>query len=242
MTTQIGQLTYDTVWLLNRFYQADTGERQLPEGGFVYDDPEDPKVLAKATKNVLAKIGSRDKIDPEADRDQILYEVTTSMYKKFDRVVQLLEAALGIGMYKEHAAIYAGIDKATVSNWRRQGKAVESALTSGYITYDELNALEKWDLEVARRLAKAEIRSLYENVKYVQGDKDWKARMTMMERRYPDEYGRRARVDQQVKVSGTVEHKHEIRSDDFTEAAKLLEGFDQDFIEGDFEEQQDEGS
>lgn len=99
-----------------------------------------------------------------------------------ERQRRLLEAIRG-GNYYETACAYAGIDYQTLRNWMKRGEEEGEGV---YFEFFEAVKKAEADAEVSAVQA---IRSGF-------GD-DWRAAMTLLERRYPDRWGRRERMDLQ---------------------------------------------
>lgn len=84
-----------------------------------------------------------------------------------------------LGMTYRHAAMYAGIDEATLLRWRRR-----FADFAGQLQEAEGHA-------VAANMAR---------IRKAAMDGDWRASAWILERRFPEDYGTRHRIDQTITV------------------------------------------
>jgi len=100
-----------------------------------------------------------------------------------DRILTALKA----GASHEAAAIRGGVHVATFYRWMEKG---EAAKTGQYREFHDAVKEAEAEAEVA---LVAKIRR--------HGDDSWQANAWLLERRHPDRYGRRERVDQ------TVDHR-----------------------------------
>ncbi len=94
-----------------------------------------------------------------------------------DRIVQAIRS----GNYANVAARYAGIDEKTYYNWLQRGEREGSG-----IYFQFLQSVKKAESD-AEVQAVAEIR--------LAARENWQAGMTWLERRFPDRWGRRERVE-----------------------------------------------
>jgi hypothetical protein len=121
-------------------------------------------------------------------------------------------AAIRAGNYMETAAVYAGIGNSTFKDWMRKGRA---APRGGY--HDFVLAVEK-------ALADSEVRDMALIGRA--GETQWQAAAWRLERRYPDRFGRRTRVDHATQDGKPFPVSHSIDpsklTDDQLEALKLL--------------------
>ena len=108
-------------------------------------------------------------------------------------VQQKICEAIRAGNYMETAAAYAGIEKTTLYDWLRRGAREKRGI------YHEFGKA------VEKALADAETRDVALIAKAA-ADGQWQASAWRLERRYPDRWGRRERVDAVVK--GGLTHAH----------------------------------
>lgn len=104
--------------------------------------------------------------------------------KKLDRkVIDQLCVVLAKGVYVETAAAFVGIHKDTFYDWLKRGrrdiKAAKRSIHRELVEAVEV-ALAKFEVDGIDRLASEE---------------QWQATAWRLERRFPDKYGRRSRVD-----------------------------------------------
>lgn len=120
--------------------------------------------------------------------------------------------AIRKGATIETAAVYAGIVKDTLYQWLKKGRAAKSG---GY--FDFVVALE-------HALADCEVQDL--DTILVASKEYWQAAAWRLERRYPDRYGRRQRVEHATPDGKAFPVSHTIDpsklSDDELEALKRL--------------------
>lgn len=88
---------------------------------------------------------------------------------------------IAAGNYIETAAAYAGIHKDTLYDWLKRGRAAKTGIYSDFVE------------AVEQALAQAEVRDLAIIGKAA--NEVWQAAAWRLERRMPQKYGRRARVD-----------------------------------------------
>ena len=114
--------------------------------------------------------------------------------------------AIRAGAPPETAAVYAGIGKSTYYAWMRRGERG----TGPFVEFREA---------IKKALADFEVR----NVTIVQqaAPADWKAAMPLLERRFPERWGRRDRVDHTHRLEEAVERLVRDRGLDDEHAAKL---------------------
>jgi transposase len=100
------------------------------------------------------------------------------------------------GNYNETVCQYLGIHKSTWYKWLAEGEQANSGLKKEF--FDSIKKAE----------AHAEIR----NVQVIQkaANESWQAAMTYLERKFPDRWGRKDKVNADVEHSGQVNVKHDI--------------------------------
>ncbi len=111
-----------------------------------------------------------------------------------DEVTDKLVKAIAQGNYYEAACAYAGIDYSTFRNWMTRG---EEDKKGEYFEFFE--AIKKAE-------AAAELRLVQEWQKHIPNN--WQAIATFMERRYPDRWGKRDRLD--LNHQGNIDIKVEL--------------------------------
>ena len=123
------------------------------------------------------------------------------MKKKYtpEMVKQLIKYVEG-GSYIVVACRAVGISEYTFYNWIKKGEA-------GIEPYTKLTK------SIKKAKAEAEIKNI--NIVQKAGEKNWQAAMTLLERKYPQRWARRDKLE--VKTKKTVESKH------FIEISKKVE-------------------
>jgi hypothetical protein len=101
-------------------------------------------------------------------------------------------AAIAEGCTVDDAADLSGISRASVFSWMQRGHSGEQPFA------DFLDATTR-----ARAQAKAEAIKVVREGKMMNGDRDWRASLTLLERQYPAEYGPQQAVT--VKVENELE-------------------------------------
>lgn len=100
-----------------------------------------------------------------------------------DRICQ----AVRTGATLEGAAAYAGVARATFFDWLRRGRQENARNPYRKFAADLDEALGHVEVANIGRIARA-------------GQDEWQANAWILERRFPDKYGRRTRVDGQIQV------------------------------------------
>jgi len=132
-----------------------------------------------------------------------------SMCKLHEETHNAIVQAVRAGNYLETAASYAGISKDTLYTWLKKGRA---ATKGPYREFVEA---------VDQAIASSEVRDLTLIGKAA--EEQWQAAAWRLERRYPDRYGRRTRVDGDVNVN--VQHVLDVSTltdDELEELKRLL--------------------
>lgn len=131
------------------------------------------------------------------------------------RICELIKA----GNYFAVAAQAAGITEQTFYNWKRRGEAAEERQRLG----EKLTAQERQFLSFLEAIKEAENIAHASAVAQIRqaGLKQWQANAFLLERRYPDLWGRR----DTTKVEATVSQK-QVKPEELTdeELALLLQG------------------
>lgn len=134
--------------------------------------------------------------------------------KKTEAILKLFEEALEAGTTYQDACNFAGIHLGSFQAWMKAGKTADEG---------------SWDREFYERCIKAEGKMVVEAVRYISRHKDWKAKMTLLARKYPERYGRQPADPQKLDVKVTY-----VTSDDLANARKAAEEFERDlFDDGD---------
>ena len=110
--------------------------------------------------------------------------------------------AIAIGMPQAQAAFNAGVHEDTLYHWRYQGQAQLAQAEGRWMPWNELGS----HAQLVIRIKEAEA-GLVEDalLRWREGGKDWPAWATLLERRFPQEFGRRmATTVEQRTLSITV--------------------------------------
>lgn len=116
-----------------------------------------------------------------------------------ERIVELVR----LGNYLETAAACVGIDRVTLRLWLTEGAKSKSA------------AYEDFLLSVRKAQGEAEARDLAK----IDMATEWQAAAWRLERRAPDRWGRRVRLDQNVVTSDATEQPARVSWSEVLEAA-----------------------
>lgn len=97
-------------------------------------------------------------------------------------VAEKILEAVRKGNRLDTAALYAGVGRETFYSWLRKGRAADARQPYRGFVQQLDEALASWEAGKVDAISAA-------------GDKEWQANAWMLERRLPDAYGRRTRVD-----------------------------------------------
>jgi hypothetical protein len=122
---------------------------------------------------------------------------------KLNDVKEELLKYIALGVPNEHACNAVGINEQTLYNWINRGKEAKRS-TNQYYGFLE-------DYKKAK--SKSVVRNVAVIEKYAR-DKDWKAAAWLLERRYPDLFGKREYRTSDVKLSGYDVLRELVRDDD----------------------------
>lgn len=127
-------------------------------------------------------------------------------YKLTEKLIQEAEKFLPGVLYLETLADLLGVHRKTVFDWCKRGRAEQVRMEeAGEETPSEAGAIYwKFWKAYSRGLAVSEMTAIGQ-VKRAAAAGEWAAAMTLLERRWPQRYGRKARDESSVIVnSGTV--------------------------------------
>lgn len=108
--------------------------------------------------------------------------------KLTDDVSDKICQAIRTGATLEGAAAYAGVPRPTFFDWLRRGRRAGARAPYSTFVANVEEALAAFEVGAMAQIAKA-------------GSEEWQANAWRLERRFPDKYGRRTRVDGNVQVS-----------------------------------------
>ncbi len=121
-------------------------------------------------------------------------------------------SAIRAGNYIETAAAYAGINKSTLYDWMKRGEREKQRVEKNprYRVRKREEPFVEFSNAIEKALADAEIRDVAIIARAAEDV--WQAAAWRLERKFPDRWGKKMRVEQEVKqeVSGTVVNRHEI--------------------------------
>lgn len=109
-------------------------------------------------------------------------------------IQQKIVDAIRMGNYIETAAAFAGINKSTLYDWLKKGARSKSGKFREFS-----NAVEK-------ALAESEIRDVA--VISAASKDNWQAAAWRLERKFPDRWGRKSRIEANLEHSGHLNHTH----------------------------------
>jgi transposase len=114
-----------------------------------------------------------------------------------------LLSAIRAGNYMETAAAYAGISKDTLYNWMRRGARESERLAQNPRAKPKKSEQEFLEFSdaVEKALAQAEVRDIA-NIAKASDAGDWRASAWRLERKYPEKWGRKDRLDAELKHTG----------------------------------------
>ncbi len=102
-------------------------------------------------------------------------------YKFEPKVTEALLTAIRLGMFIEHACAYAGIDSSTFRRWRQDA-------------LDGIEPFKSFWPEVTKAEADSIIRRM-SRIEKAAEDGNWTADAWVLERKYPDKFGKRDRLE-----------------------------------------------
>ena len=128
---------------------------------------------------------------------------------------------LRAGNYLETAAAYAGIDKATLHRWMKRGaRELErvQAIEGGAEIAEEEQMFVDFCNSIKKALAEGEVRDMV--IISNAAKQDWKAAAWKLERKFPEKWGRKERLDANLthtgKDGGPIQHEQQINLDKLT--------------------------
>jgi hypothetical protein len=116
--------------------------------------------------------------------------------ERTDKIIKLIQA----GNYAITAAQASGINERTYYNWMEKAKEEEAAENYDGEYYQFHQSIKKAENEAEAR-----------NVMEIQKDKSWQAKMTWLERKFPQRWGRTDKHS--VDVDGSVDIKIQLPED-----------------------------
>ena len=116
------------------------------------------------------------------------------------------------------AAALAGIHEDTLFHWRYKGQDELAAAAGNWIAWDELSS----HAQLVIRIKEAQAGLVDEALGHIRaGGKDWAAWMTLLERRFPNDFGRNQRIEIEHNVN--VTHRLELGSAEAAILARIVE-------------------
>ena len=113
-------------------------------------------------------------------------------YKLLDQdLTERLLEAIKLGMYTEHACAYAGISSSTFRRWREKAE-------------EGIEPFQSFWLQVNKAEADAIIRRVA-RIEQAGKDGQWQADAWLLERKYPDKFGRKEKLQLQGDPNAPVE-------------------------------------
>jgi len=101
------------------------------------------------------------------------------------------------GNYIETAAAYVGVAPSTLRLWLQRGRR------AGEMDPSVRNEEDEMYLRFTQGVENAQAQAEVDDIKFIRGSPEWTARAWRLERRFPEKYGRRERVD--MNVQGRVD-------------------------------------
>jgi hypothetical protein len=108
--------------------------------------------------------------------------------KLTDEIAAKIVQAVRTGSSIEGAAAYAGVPRQTFFDWLKKGRQPRARNPYRALALALDEALGTFEVTANAQIAKA-------------GDDEWQAKAWQLERKFPDRYGRRTRIDGNVSVS-----------------------------------------
>jgi DNA-binding transcriptional MerR regulator len=150
-------------------------------------------------------------------------------------VQKIIVTAVSRGMYYEAAASLAGVTYATLRNWYNRGEVEAERRSSPRVK----SGTRKWEreqpyFEFFDALKKAQATAQYNALRTIDTASNsgtWQAAAWLLERRHPDQFGRRDRIDANVAQTDdgmTVEEWREQARKRLDDVTKTMQLFDAD--------------
>lgn len=114
-----------------------------------------------------------------------------------EKRIKAIEHAIGIGSPYFVAAQVAGISEASFFAWKKEAKEIEEKLSTGEVIPSKLTDKDKKLLGFLEAIKKGEKTLITANLANIQvaAKKQWQASAWVLERRFPNEYGRRDKLE-----------------------------------------------
>lgn len=124
-----------------------------------------------------------------------------------EQVTKELETYIKAGNYIETACALVGLSKTTVYDWLKQGRRIkdEADKTGKRIKKADMPLVE-FSNAIEKAMAFSEVKDLMTISDHAKHD--WKAAAWRLERRFPNKWGRKDRVEADINHSGKVEQEH----------------------------------
>jgi len=155
---------------------------------------------------------------------------TSSLLSITDNKIDMVEEALLMGASKHAACNYAGITYSSYNLWFDAGKALHEGIdirnAPRLTPRKDYETDEQWAYRQDRheracqmlvsfylRAIKARGQLTLDMLRLIREQAEngqWTAAAWTLERLFPDQYGQRTRVHNEVEVSGRIEHKHSV--------------------------------
>lgn len=124
-----------------------------------------------------------------------------------EEIIKEIETYLKAGNYIETAANIIGIHKSTLYDWLKRGRrALDEEAKTGKPIPESEELFARFSDAVRKAQAWSEARDLMTIGEHAKGD--WKAAAWRLERKFPERWGRKDRVEAELKHSGSVEQNH----------------------------------
>lgn len=111
-----------------------------------------------------------------------------------DETQNAILKAIRKGAYVETAAAHAGIEKNTLYDWMKRGRRERQRINNGETPNPKETPFAKFSTAIEKEFGEAELRDLDVITKAGQ-DGQWQASAWRLERKFPDRWGKRSRVE-----------------------------------------------
>ena len=128
-----------------------------------------------------------------------------SLAKISDETIKQIHDLIAEGTPQKYAAQLIDISEVTFHNWYNKGKLLTQQIDNKEVKRNSLTENEKLYIKFFKSVKKAHakhVQKLTKNIQYAgESEKHWQANAWMLERRYPEVFGRKEHIVQETKLS-----------------------------------------
>ena len=113
-----------------------------------------------------------------------------------------IRASISVGMKYKDACAVAGVTERVFYYWKKRAEKTADKLESGELT--DAKASECIYFQFFQSLKEAEAKAKLSLLSKIKTDPSWQSKAWILERRYPDEWGRREKIDLTAEINTNV--------------------------------------